>query len=123
MFAEIKKLLRKKVTGNTRKCLPGLVLGSPIVSGKGKFPYRRIGSSRLDCRDEVRHPSRLVPRRGETRSTEVHFGTLNVCGGMDDKIYDVCELMKDRRLDILCVNETKRKGSGGAIKRGPFETY
>ncbi|GBP28734.1 hypothetical protein EVAR_19776_1 [Eumeta japonica] len=29
---------------------------------------------------------------------------------MDNKIDDVCESMKDRRLDILCVNETKRKG-------------
>ncbi|GBP35238.1 hypothetical protein EVAR_19458_1 [Eumeta japonica] len=35
---------------------------------------------------------------------------------------DVCELMKDRRLDILCVNETKRKSSGGAIKYGSFDT-
>ncbi|GBP45181.1 hypothetical protein EVAR_25886_1 [Eumeta japonica] len=41
----------------------------------------------------------------------------------DDKIDDVCELMKDRRLDIICMNETKRKGSGGAIKRGSFDTY
>ncbi|GBP51117.1 hypothetical protein EVAR_31842_1 [Eumeta japonica] len=30
---------------------------------------------------------------------------------MDDKIDDVCGLMKDKRLDILFVNETKRKGS------------
>ncbi|GBP18544.1 hypothetical protein EVAR_13005_1 [Eumeta japonica] len=28
---------------------------------------------------------------------------------MDDKIDDACELMKDRRLDILYENETKRK--------------
>ncbi|GBP22684.1 hypothetical protein EVAR_13965_1 [Eumeta japonica] len=27
------------------------------------------------------------------------------------------------RLDILCVNETKRKGSGGAIERGCFDTW
>ncbi|GBP48441.1 hypothetical protein EVAR_32843_1 [Eumeta japonica] len=32
-----------------------------------------------------------------------------MCGGEDDKINDVCELMKDGRLDILCVNETNRK--------------
>ncbi|GBP05606.1 hypothetical protein EVAR_3077_1 [Eumeta japonica] len=57
------------------------------------------------------------------RTGEVRFGTLNVCGGMDDKIDNVCKLMKNRRLYILCVNETKRKGSGGAIKRGFFDTY
>ncbi|GBP31571.1 hypothetical protein EVAR_78150_1 [Eumeta japonica] len=56
----------------------------------------RIGSSRLDCGNKVRHPLCLVLRRGETRTGEIHFGTLNVCGGMDDKIDDVCELMKDR---------------------------
>ncbi|GBP34283.1 hypothetical protein EVAR_13422_1 [Eumeta japonica] len=100
--------------------------GSPLISlphfvwlsydwrGKGgrgdKFPYWEIGSSRLDCGDEVRHSSRLVLQRGETRTGEFYLGTLNVCGGMDDKIEDVFELMKDRRLDILCVNETKRKG-------------
>ncbi|GBP62258.1 hypothetical protein EVAR_8594_1 [Eumeta japonica] len=42
---------------------------------------------------------------------------------MDDKIDDVCELMKDTRLDILCENGTKRKSNGGAIKRGSFDTY
>ncbi|GBP12170.1 hypothetical protein EVAR_6354_1 [Eumeta japonica] len=84
-----------------------------------KFPYQGIGSSRLDCGDEVRHPSRLVPWRSETRTGEARFSTLNVCGDMDDKIDDVCELMKDRRLDILCGNDTKRKeilrGSGDIV--------
>ncbi|GBP92323.1 hypothetical protein EVAR_67024_1 [Eumeta japonica] len=42
---------------------------------------------------------------------------------MDNKINDVYELMKDRQLYILCANETKRKGSGGATKRGSFDTY
>ncbi|GBP15384.1 hypothetical protein EVAR_80558_1 [Eumeta japonica] len=92
-----------------RESLPGLVPGSPIVSGEDKFSYREIGSSRLDCGNEVCHRSRLVPRKTETRTGEVCFNTLNVCGGKGDKIDDVCELMKDRRLDILCINETKRK--------------
>ncbi|GBP41345.1 hypothetical protein EVAR_25184_1 [Eumeta japonica] len=47
------------------------------------------------------------------RAKEVCFDTLNFCGGMDDKIDDTCKLMKDRQLDILCVNNTKRKGSVG----------
>ncbi|GBP43655.1 hypothetical protein EVAR_30489_1 [Eumeta japonica] len=42
---------------------------------------------------------------------------------MDNDIVDVCKLVKDRQLDILCVNEIKRKGSGGIIKHGSFETY
>ncbi|GBP22082.1 hypothetical protein EVAR_94121_1 [Eumeta japonica] len=42
---------------------------------------------------------------------------------MDGIIDDICELIKDRRLDILCVNETKKKGSSEAIKRGYFDTY
>ncbi|GBP61656.1 hypothetical protein EVAR_43593_1 [Eumeta japonica] len=42
---------------------------------------------------------------------------------MNDKVNDVCQSMKDKRLDILCMNENKRKGSGGAFKRGSFETY
>ncbi|GBP47971.1 hypothetical protein EVAR_40395_1 [Eumeta japonica] len=88
-----------------------------------KSPYWRIGNSRLDCSDKVRLPSRLVPRRSETRSGEVRFGTLNVCGDMYDKIDDVCELMKYKQLDILCGNETKRKDSDGAMKRGSIDTY
>ncbi|GBP57380.1 hypothetical protein EVAR_27411_1 [Eumeta japonica] len=55
------------------------------------------------------------------KNGEVRFGNLNVCGGMDDKIDDVCELMKYRRLNISYVNETIRKC--GAIKRGSFQTY
>ncbi|GBP59267.1 hypothetical protein EVAR_103223_1 [Eumeta japonica] len=38
-----------------------LVPGSLIESGGDKFPYRGIGSSRLDYGDEIRYPSRLLP--------------------------------------------------------------
>ncbi|GBP13880.1 hypothetical protein EVAR_10453_1 [Eumeta japonica] len=85
--------------------------------------HRGIESSKLDCGDEVRHLSRLVLRRGETGNGEVCFGILNVGSDMDNKIDDVYELMKDKRLDILCVNETKRKGDYGAIKCGSFDIY
>ncbi|GBP52879.1 hypothetical protein EVAR_39043_1 [Eumeta japonica] len=44
---------------------------------------------------------------------EVRLGTLNVCEGIDHKIDDVCELTKkNKRLNILCSNETKTKDSG-----------
>ncbi|GBP43919.1 hypothetical protein EVAR_41776_1 [Eumeta japonica] len=121
MFAEVKKILPQESPGFARESLTGLVLGSSIVLGN--VPYPETGSSRLDCGYEVRHSSRLVPQKGESTTGEVRFGTLNVYVGIDDKIDDVCELMKDRRSYILCVNETKRKGSGGAIKRGSFRTY
>ncbi|GBP29990.1 hypothetical protein EVAR_22890_1 [Eumeta japonica] len=81
---------------------------------------RLIGSSRLACDNEDRHPSHLISRKGETRTREeVRFGTLNVCGGMDYKIDDVCELIKVSQMNILCINKT----SGGVIKHGSFETY
>ncbi|GBP24262.1 hypothetical protein EVAR_80115_1 [Eumeta japonica] len=80
MSAEINKILPQEGTGIARKSLSRLVLGCPIVSEGNKFPYRRIGSSKLDCGDEVRHPLRLVFRRGETSTGQVRFGTLNVCG-------------------------------------------
>ncbi|GBP43631.1 hypothetical protein EVAR_32197_1 [Eumeta japonica] len=110
-------------TGIARESLSELTSGSPIVSGEDKFSYRGIRSSKLDCGDEVRHRLRLVPWRGETKTEKFRFSTLNLCEGMDDKIDDVCEQMKDRRPDILCVNKTKEKGSGGAIKRGSFDIY
>ncbi|GBP87002.1 KDEL motif-containing protein 1 [Eumeta japonica] len=56
-----------------------------------------LRSSRLDCGDKVREPSCLVPRRSETQTKEACFGTLNLYGGMDYKIEDVYELIKDRR--------------------------
>ncbi|GBP82341.1 hypothetical protein EVAR_90976_1 [Eumeta japonica] len=103
---------------------PGIARESfPGPGGGDKFLYRGIGNFRLDCGDEVHHPSRLIPRRSETKTGEVRFGILNMCGGMDDKIDDVCQLMKDMRLDILCVNEIKRNGSGRATKRGFFCIY
>ncbi|GBP72028.1 hypothetical protein EVAR_51277_1 [Eumeta japonica] len=97
---------------DVRESLPGLVPDGPNISGGHRFPCREIERSRLDCGDEVHHLPRLVPRRGETRTGIVCFSILNGYGGMDDKIDDVCELMKDRRLDILHVNETNRKSSG-----------
>ncbi|GBP64161.1 hypothetical protein EVAR_35482_1 [Eumeta japonica] len=109
-------------TGIARECLPGLVPDSSIISGGDKLPYLGIGNSKLDCGDQVHHPPCLDSPKGETSTEEVCFDTTNVCGGMDDKIDDVCELMKDRRLYILCVNEAKRSSSG-AIKHRSFDTY
>ncbi|GBP63834.1 hypothetical protein EVAR_48092_1 [Eumeta japonica] len=103
MFAKIKP---QEGTGVVREYLSGLVPGSLIVSGA------------------VLHS---VPFRDETRTRKVRFGTLNVCGGMNNKFDEVCILMKDKRLDTLCMNGIKKKGrprkkgSGGAIKHESFE--
>ncbi|GBP47650.1 PiggyBac transposable element-derived protein 4 [Eumeta japonica] len=53
-----------------------LVLGSPIVSKGNKFPYWGFGSSRLDCGDEVRHPSYLVPKGSAKRGLEKSASVL-----------------------------------------------
>ncbi|GBP24145.1 hypothetical protein EVAR_10368_1 [Eumeta japonica] len=86
----------KESTAISKEFLPGFGPGSRIVSGGDKFPYQGIVSSRLDSDDEVRHLLRLVPRRGETRTREVCFGILNVCGGFDDEFDDVYKLMHNR---------------------------
>ncbi|GBP40165.1 hypothetical protein EVAR_20308_1 [Eumeta japonica] len=58
--------------------LPALIPDSPIVPGEDKIPYRGIESTRLDCGDEVRHPLRLVRRRGEKRTGDVVVESSNV---------------------------------------------
>ncbi|KAI5640894.1 reverse transcriptase (RNA-dependent DNA polymerase) domain-containing protein [Phthorimaea operculella] len=47
---------------------------------------------------------------------------MNVRGGMVDKIDEVCQMMDKRRIDVLCVNETKRKGCD-MTKHGPYVAY
>ncbi|GBP46077.1 hypothetical protein EVAR_41430_1 [Eumeta japonica] len=67
---------------------------------RGQISVPGIGSSRLDCGDEDPYPSHLFPRTSITQTRKVQFGTLNVCGGMNDENDDVSELMKNRRLDF-----------------------
>ncbi|GBP70540.1 hypothetical protein EVAR_47923_1 [Eumeta japonica] len=52
--------------------------------GRDKFPYQVIGSPRLDCGDEVRHPSRVVPHRGETRTRELRRGRCKLSPALDE---------------------------------------
>ncbi|GBP50361.1 hypothetical protein EVAR_32606_1 [Eumeta japonica] len=96
-LAEATKELRivQEGTGFPRESLPGLVPGGPI-SGGDKFLYREIGSSRLDCDDEVRPPD--APSSPE---------------GQND----------DWKSPFLYSEYVWRKSSGGAIKRGSFDTY
>lgn len=72
--------------------------------------------------DEARNPSRPVSRGGEKWSAEGRFATLNVRGGMSSKINEVCQMMEERAIDVLCVNETKRKGCD-TTEHGPYKAY
>ncbi|XP_063543201.1 uncharacterized protein LOC134751686 [Cydia strobilella] len=72
--------------------------------------------------DVVRHPSRLVSRGGDKRLAESRFDTLNVGGGMEDKLNEVLQMMDERKIDILCVNETKRKGCDTTL-HGTYTAY
>ncbi|GBP29049.1 hypothetical protein EVAR_10865_1 [Eumeta japonica] len=47
-------------------------------------------------RRRVSPPVHLDHGRGETQTTELRFGTLSMCEGMDDNTDDICELMQDR---------------------------
>ncbi|GBP11773.1 Negative elongation factor D [Eumeta japonica] len=107
----------KEGTSIARASLPGLVPSSSVVCGEDKFPYQRIRNSRF-----ATHYA-WFPGGSKRELKKSASSTLNIYGGMNNKIDDVCKLMRDRRLVILCVNETKKKGSGGVIKRGCFETY
>ncbi|CAK1588972.1 unnamed protein product, partial [Parnassius mnemosyne] len=83
------------------------------MAPSSRRPFNGAGVRRISGRktgDEVRHPSRPVSRRGEKWIAEARLATLNVCGAMNDKMDEVCEMMNDRGIDMLCVNETKRKG-------------
>jgi exonuclease III len=66
--------------------------------------------------------SRHVSRGGKKWLTESRFATINVRGGMECKIGEVCQMMNERSIDVLCVNETKRKGCGTSI-HGPYTAY
>ncbi|XP_050668170.1 craniofacial development protein 2-like [Leptidea sinapis] len=96
----------------------------PVSAGRGCSSYS--GGSNLTAvgGDDIRHTSRqnLSPncsRRGGKWASECRFATLNVRGGMNEKLDEIYELMNERKLDVLCVNETKRKGKE-ILTRGPF---
>lgn len=58
---------------------------------------------------DVRHTPRQKVSRGEKRAAECRLATLNVQGGVHEKLDEVLELMNDKRLDALCLNETKKR--------------
>lgn len=97
---------------NARKCPPPHLIKQVCV--------RRL--ELLHGGDAVRHPSCVVSRGGEKRLTESRFATLNVGGGMNKKLNEVLKLMDERKIDVLCVNETKRKGCD-TTTQGSYTAY
>ncbi|XP_052757031.1 craniofacial development protein 2-like [Galleria mellonella] len=104
MIREIKTQLPQEGTGTAGESVPECNSGSPIVSGGDKF---LIDGDAL-CHGS-RHVSPVSPN-GKKRAKECQIATMNVCGGMDSKIDEVCEMMSERRIDVLGVSETKKKG-------------
>ncbi|XP_052753680.1 craniofacial development protein 2-like [Galleria mellonella] len=104
MIREIKTQLPQEGTGTAGESVPECNSGSPIVSGGDKF---LIDGDAL-CHGS-RHVSPVSPN-GKKRAKECQIATMNVCGSMDSKIDEVCEMMSERRIDVLGVSETKKKG-------------
>jgi exonuclease III len=116
MAVQSKKLVPQEGTGsNSGESLPpaGLLAGGcSAYSGGGNFVPTSGGV--------IRHTPRKTPScRGGKRAAECRFATLNVRGGMNEKIDEVCDLMTERKIDVLCLNETKRKGKDMSM-HGPL---
>ena len=60
--------------------------------------------------------------RGKGRSVEVRVGTLNV-GTMTGKGRELADMMERRKVDILCVQETKWMGSKARSIGGGFKLF
>ncbi|KAI5615411.1 hypothetical protein C0J50_10766 [Silurus asotus] len=73
---------------------------------------RRRGGRRLQRRQE----------KEQCRRVEVRFGTLNV-GTMTGKGREIADMMERRKVDMLCVQETKWKGSKARNIGGGFKLF
>jgi hypothetical protein len=63
---------------------------------------------------EARDPSSRFSRGGAKRRImqECRIATWNIRGRMDGKMNELCDMMKEKCLDLLCVTESWKKGSG-----------
>ena len=57
---------------------------------------------------------------GHDPDAEVRIGSLNV-GTMEGKALEVVEMMQRRRLEVLCVQETKWKGDRARQMAGGYK--
>lgn len=81
------------------------------------------GGGKIPDGDVLCHTSRLVsPCVGRKRAEDCLFATLNVCGGVEGKMVEICEMMNMRKIDVLGVSVTKRK-DGVATTHGQYFAY
>ena len=85
-----------------------LTLVSLSSFGHGKKYWSRLSERAATWLGE----NNLQPRRASTRQRplcEVRMGSLNV-GTMGGRAWEVVEMMKRRKMEVLCVQDTKWKG-------------
>ena len=78
--------------------------------GSDAHRFASVGAHQSACGEGGRHPLRSA-KPGGSRRTECRIGTWNVRGGVKEKVNEMIDVMNARCLDVLCVTETKRKGS------------
>ncbi|GBP77054.1 hypothetical protein EVAR_45962_1 [Eumeta japonica] len=72
-----------------------------------QFSYRRTGTL-FDCCAEFCYPSRLVSQMGETKIIEIHFSTLNMCGGITKPLEEREEVWADVRNMLVTCDKNER---------------
>lgn len=65
---------------------------------------------------------RQLGRRNVTKSVDIRMGTLNV-GSLTGKEFELADMLVRRKIDILCVQETKWKGSKAKCIAGGYKVF
>ena len=90
------------------------------------FRSNRMSAENMPLLDKLqRRGGRKAKKKRElrkTRSVDIRVGTLNV-GSMTGKGREVADLMSRRRIDILCVQETRWKGAKSRNLGGGFKLF
>ena len=91
------------------------------------FRSNRMSAENMPLLDKLqrRRGGRKAKKKRElrkTRSVDIRVGTLNV-GSMTGKGREVVDLMSRRRIDILCVQETRWKGAKSRNLGGGFKLF
>ncbi|KAI5107950.1 hypothetical protein C0J45_1544 [Silurus meridionalis] len=102
----------------SRPGLPTTVTG--IVSQQGTGGNRATVGRRKRRRGERRLQRQQEKKK--CRREEVRVGTLNV-GTMTGKEREIADMMERRKVDMLCVQETKWKGSKARNIGGGFKLF
>ena len=101
---------------------PGLTTtatGAGVQQGAGG-KYATVGQKKERRRGGKQAQKRRV--KGHMRRVDVRIGTLNV-GTMTGKGRGLADMMERRKLDILCVQETKWRGSKARLIGGGFKLF